>query len=235
MLKTLSNLVATFLIVTVSMASLVISTVPSVEGQVGTPIQVPVIRDETEDSVIDTWIILKDGMTVQDKNILALLRGPTKPGAYSVIKYPASGIPEKYTLSFSSDKQPIPDVNPVDPKPVDPPDISKEPLKVLIVRDAKALNLPHEQQLIFISNKISSYLSKHCSLSKDNKPDYRIWDDSYTQDQLKNEDPLWSTLYTRPRTSLPWIVIVKGTKAVEGPLPNTVDETLSLLETWGGK
>jgi hypothetical protein len=42
-------------------------------------------------------------------------------------------------------------------------------------------------------------------------------------------DPLWSAARSRPRTSLPWIIVSNGTGGFEGPLPASIDDTLALI------
>ncbi len=58
-----------------------------------------------------------------------------------------------------------------------------------------------------------------------------MWDAGVDASQ---ESQLWQDALKRKRGALPWLVISNGKSGFEGPLPATVDETLTLLKKYGG-
>lgn len=107
--------------------------------------------------------------------------------------------------------------------PFEAPDFS-----VLILKEAKETgNLPSEQVAIFTSPKVLGWLRKNCI--------FRVWDDDYTSDQMKNVPPFLSIAYSKFKTNkLPWIAISNPKKGIgySGPLPKDIDSTLTLLEKY---
>lgn len=110
---------------------------------------------------------------------------------------------------------------------------------VLILKEAKETGqLPVQQKAIFTSSKILGYLNENTIKLSDNHPAYRIWDDDYSSSQLSNVPKILQDAYgaakkdSTANNKLPWIVISTGVNGYSGPLPNTVDETLTLLEKY---
>lgn len=123
---------------------------------------------------------------------------------------------------------PVPPVPPPSPAPIALPGVS-----VLIVEETgQRDDLPRGQALIFSSVLVKDYLNKVCT--QDPRvatwKAFRMWDKDIN---LAGEDKAWVEAMKRPRESLPWIVISnpKG-QSYEGPLPQTVVETLALLKKY---
>jgi hypothetical protein len=122
-----------------------------------------------------------------------------------------------------------------DPDPVDPPaPIPHDGFRVLMVFEKDTLrDLPPGQFASLYSGDITYYLSTKCAKGPDHKtPEWRKWDQN--QD-LTNATPAMRDAMARPRKSLPWIVVSNGKTGFEGPLPNTPEETLTLLKKYGGE
>ena len=124
------------------------------------------------------------------------------------------------------DPSPIPPVPPPDPSPT-----PGEGLRVLVVYESGELGkYPKEQSTIITSTKMREYLNSKC-IKIGNTPEYRFFDKDAP---LENESQIWRDVMTRPRQSLPWIIIGNGKDGFEGSLPKNVDETLILLKKFGG-
>lgn len=119
---------------------------------------------------------------------------------------------------------PKPDPDP-DPKPDQAAPIAAEGFRVLIVYESSQALSPAQNAILY-GQQIRQFFSQHC-VKVDGTPESRIWDkDADTKDAPKH----WADALKRPRTSLPWIVVSNGKTGFEGPLPGTVEETLSLLK-----
>ncbi len=123
---------------------------------------------------------------------------------------------------------PVPPVPPVPPTPVPVPGA----LRVLFVNESSDVSkLPAPQQLIFRSDAVRSYLDSHCA--KDGKqPAYRIWDKDVDTTSV---DKVWQDAMKLPRASVPWVIIGNGANGFSGPLPGTIEETMTLLRKFGGQ
>lgn len=146
---------------------------------------------------------------------------------------------QRMSLRIGAAPQPPPIVEPDDETPVTPP--APQPptpqpgqLKVVIVEETAARNnLPPKQVLVFTSADIRAYALKACSKAADGKTaDFRIYD----KDVSVAQEPQWvQAAWKEPRQSLPWIVLSNGVTGFSGPLPQTAEETLSLLKKYGGE
>lgn len=126
--------------------------------------------------------------------------------------------------------------NPFKPGPPPPPTPAPNPgpskLMVLVVTPNDVSKVPAAQSAIFSSGVVRDYLNTHCLAGTDGKTsEYRVWNENV---QIVGESDLWKTAMGRPRKSLPWIIVNYGTGLFEGPLPATVDDTLTLLKRYGG-
>ncbi len=123
---------------------------------------------------------------------------------------------------------PVPPVPPVPPGPV-------QGLRVLILEESADRNkLPLGQLAIILGTQMRTFLDAKTPTGKDGKShQWRIWDKDVSAD---NDEPEWKAMLARPHPTLPWIVLAdaKGTVAFEGPLPATVDETVSLIKKYAG-
>lgn len=150
--------------------------------------------------------------------------------------------------------KPIRVLGSVDPKPPVPPDDDDEDedededpsdapfetvgLTVLIIKEGKDVgSLPEAQKAIFTSSKIQKWCIDNC-VKIDGEPAVRFWDDDYTDEQLANVPNVvrnaYRTVLSQANGNLPWIAISDGKTGVSMPLPGTVDETMELLQKYGG-
>lgn len=110
------------------------------------------------------------------------------------------------------------------PDPVNPPPIPGDGLRVLMVYETSKTNEPGHLPLF--SKTIRDYLDAKCVAAG-----YRIFDKDI---DASRDNKIWQDAIKRPRTQIPWIVISNGKTGFEGPLPQTVPETLELLKKFGG-
>lgn len=129
---------------------------------------------------------------------------------------------------------------PPDPDPPDPPPPGPVGFRVLILEETTARNdlIPSEAEVL-VSPVIRTYLSTKTAKGPDGKtPEYRIWDDDLTEEQLANVSEIWRAAYrdakTRSAGRLPWLHASNGTAGISAELPDTVDLTLALLKKYGG-
>ena len=103
---------------------------------------------------------------------------------------------------------------------------------LIIEESAERNKLPPAQASILFSTEIRKYLNAKCPTGSDGKTkEWRIYDQNV---DLSGEAKTWKDAMSRPRSSVPWVVISNGTTGYEGPLPANVDETLALLRKYGG-
>jgi hypothetical protein len=170
--------------------------------------------------------------TYQSK-YLATVEAVTK-GQVELLVVPAgatdSGVVIRRTLTVMGQApQPPPGPGP-QPDPDDPPaPIPGDSNRVLIIYESSELSkYSPEQSTIFAAAKIREYLNRTCSKGPDGKtPEYRIWDKDV---DTGNVSKVWQDAVKMPRASLPWIIVSNGTTGFSGPLPGTVDETITLLK-----
>lgn len=186
-------------------------------------------------------VVLFQGKVI-DNPLIQEVVDKVEVGEYEVLDFTTGQSPTKFLVSIKTTTTPIvpvtpPQVNPIPiPNPIPHTDvqpIGDKKLVVLFVEEfADRHLLPKEQSSITTSTKLLSFLNTHCAKGgpKGQTPEYRVWDDDYTDDDLKNESQMWKDVYKRSRSSLPWIVVSNGDTGFEGPLPGTVDETIELLK-----
>ena len=151
---------------------------------------------------------------------------PSEPVVCTVVigEAPTPPTPPGPTPPGPTPPGPTPDVSPPIPAPG---------LRVLILEEsAERGRLPAAQSAILFSAKVRDWLRAKCVTDKDNPTGaWRVWDKDA---DTSGESKLWQDAVKRPRTSLPWLIISNGTTGYEGPLPQTVTETLALLQKYGG-
>jgi hypothetical protein len=169
---------------------------------------------------------------------------PPMPGSYLLI-VTAKGTPEGATepveavahrnIIVGAQPTPTPPPPPV-PGPGPGPGPGPAPipaagLRVLIVFEtADATSLPAGQRNVLYSQAMRTFLDSKCPLGPDGKThEWRIYD----ADVVGAEEP-WKSAMSRPRTSLPWVVISNGTSGYEGPLPSSVEEMKTLVSRYAG-
>jgi hypothetical protein len=126
-----------------------------------------------------------------------------------------------------------PPVKPDDPVVVpDDPDVPVGKIQVVIIEDPdERAAIPDSQISVMEGRAIREYTKSHCQITEGN-PDFRLL--SLRQDVSKQ--PGWiKEAFAVPRTETPFIVILSGSKTISGPLPKTVEETLTLLKKYGGE
>lgn len=118
------------------------------------------------------------------------------------------------------------------PGPTPPAPIPEPGFRVLFVFEQTELaKLPSSQVAALSAQEIRDYLASHCAMSADGKTvEARFFD----QNTVVLE-PLWKAAMSRPRASLPWMVISNGKTGFEGPMPTTTKEVLALLKKYGGE
>ncbi len=107
----------------------------------------------------------------------------------------------------------------IDAKPL----ISGDGMHVLIVEETNERNtLPASQVAIFTAAPVRKWLVEHNAQA-------RFFDkDQDVQFEAQN----WQDAMKIKRDSLPWLVVSNGKNNFTGPLPKSVDETISLLEKY---
>lgn len=123
-----------------------------------------------------------------------------------------------------------PPIDPVVPTPVDP--ITTGKLQILIVEDpALRASIDPEQIAIMDGLAVREYAKTHCSAS-DGTPDFRVL--SVRQDL--SSSPKWiQTAFAECGEPLPFLIASNGKSGHAGPLPKTINETLTLLKKYGGE
>jgi hypothetical protein len=139
---------------------------------------------------------------------------------------------------------PIPPLpSPQPPAPLPPP----SSLRVLFLYDPLTLiDMPPEKQAILASPVLRSYLDKHCPLESgcasgmcpltaSKTPSYRFLPANVDVSRLS---PVWQQTYraTAAKTP-PWMLATNeaGQTVIDRAWPGTVEETLALLQTYGGR
>lgn len=104
-------------------------------------------------------------------------------------------------------------------------------VRVFIVEEtADRPRLPANQQAIFASVPLRQYLKAHCVTGPDGAPAFRIID----KDAELTGD--WrATLRAHPPRSYPWLYVSNGKSGYSGPLPNSVDELISLIKPYADR
>lgn len=127
---------------------------------------------------------------------------------------------------------PPPAPDPDDPVVPDPPGpVTPAKLQIVIIEDpALRGSLPASQIAVMDGSEVRDYTKTHCVLT-DGHPDFRKL--SFRQDVSGQPDWI-KNAFAQPRPSMPFLVVMTPSKIVAGPLPATVDETMTLLKSYGG-
>ncbi len=105
--------------------------------------------------------------------------------------------------------------------------------RVLMVYDS-AKRLPEDQWSILVANApgtARAYARDHTNKGPDGYPEIRVLPDG-TPVADEPGSALWKRVMSRPRNSLPWVVIGNGKTGYEGPLPATQADTLALMKKY---
>lgn len=137
---------------------------------------------------------------------------------------------------------PAPQPNPPQPRPAPQP----SNLRVLFIYDPAALtDLPLAQQAILASLALRTYLEKHCPLESNcangvcplgaaHTASYRYLPATADVSALP---AVWQGIFNAARGKpTPWLIVVNeaGQTVVNQAWPDSVEETLALLQTFGG-
>lgn len=215
-------------------------TVADAKGRVGCP-----IRIEGKGNASDVrWIAQGTGLELSPYADLASPKvmhvTAAQPGTYHVLAVPVhhghlgDEVKIKVTVGDPGPDPippgPVPPVPPVPPTPPSP--MPTDGFRALIVYDAAGLGkMPKEQETVLYAKSIRDYLQAKCVTGADGKTkEWRIWPSTVN---AAAESKLWQDTLARPRASVPWIVIGGPKGGYEGPLPATVDATLTLLQKFG--
>jgi|SRR5215813_5939080 len=125
------------------------------------------------------------------------------------------------TIEVDSGKGPRP---PPGPKP-EPSPIPYTGLRALIVVET-GQPISQGQFSAIYGQATRDYLNTHCAKA-DGVPEWRIYD----KDQDLSKVPkMWANAMKRPRESTPWLLLSNGQGGYEGPVPNSSDEMIKLLQ-----
>ena len=144
---------------------------------------------------------------------------------------------------------PLPTPTPSPPNPPAPTPTPQKPsnLRVLFIYDPLTLSdMPPEKQAILASPELRSYLDKHCPLESGcasgvcpltagKTPSYRFLPTSADVSRLS---PAWQQTYRwAAMKTTPWMLATNeaGQTVIDQTWPASVNETLALLERYGGK
>lgn len=118
------------------------------------------------------------------------------------------------------------------PSPSQDAPIEGDGLRVLIVfesHDAPKLSAGH--QSVMYSEKVRSFLNENCVKASDGTAEWRLLDADTPFQDTQNK---WAKALSRPRSSLPWLLISNGKTGYEGPLPEHVEEMVLLVDQFAG-
>lgn len=134
-------------------------------------------------------------------------------------------------VTVKSGKAPQPPPPGPTPEPDRKTPIPGPGLKVMIVFENEQV-LAESQNSIIYGQKMRAYLNENCVDGGDGKKSFRIFDQNTP---VIGDKQIWADAMKRPRSSVPWIVIGNEATGTEVPLPATVDETIKLIQKYGGK
>lgn len=124
-----------------------------------------------------------------------------------------------------------PEPKPPDPTPAPPVPVPVKDLKVLIVYESAQLGvLPPSQHAILYSKPFREWLNSKTAMGPHGVHEWGIYDKDV---DLSAYGPPWVEMMSKPKTSIPWLVLYGGGKFLhEGPLPANVDETKKVIDSW---
>lgn len=137
-----------------------------------------------------------------------------------------------------------PDPTPPGPNPPDPPGPTPGPspipepgFRVLMIHEnAEVKKYPPSLQSVLYGEEVRGYCAKHCVPFGDGDVNFRCLDKDAKVDNLP--EPLktaFNKTKSRSDFKTPWLVVSNGTGGYSGPLPQTVAETMKILQQYGGQ
>lgn len=123
-----------------------------------------------------------------------------------------------------------------EPPPPDPPKPAE--LRVLLLYETAA-TYPTQQMTALHSTAITDYLNKHCVRNTAGQPQWRKWDDDYTDEQMRFESEEWRKAYAKAKAdskgTLPWLLVDNGSTLISEPFPASETALMSVLKKYGGE
>lgn len=113
------------------------------------------------------------------------------------------------------------------------------PLHAIIIEDRDTAHVLTQEQLSALqSSAMADYLDSHSAKAANGKPEWRLWDDSFTPEQI-TESPEWKAVYTETleesKGVRPYWRLSNGRSTVSGPFPKTEGEAMAVLKKLGGE
>lgn len=113
---------------------------------------------------------------------------------------------------------------------LNPIPVKEKGLRILIVEEAQERrNLPPSQLAIFTAEELRTYAKEHCA-RVNGAAEFRVFD---KDTNLDAESDVWNTMMKVERKSLPWLCVTNGSRGYSGPLPTTLDETMTIIKKYG--
>jgi hypothetical protein len=219
-----------------------ISVPPRVDGGVAAFIEV---KAETAGKLV-RWRAVDPGLNVFPAHLLRVTTSTVvsaaQPGQYRLWAWTAiDGVPSEAVecvVVVGAAPPTPPGPTPPGPTPPQPPPQPVTGMRVLIVEEtADRSKLPAAQLAVLFDRRVRDYLA--AKTATETLPDGRTWKAYRIYDphlDISGDLPHWREMIARARAVTPWIVITDGAGTVvhEGPLPGTVEATLTVLKQYGG-
>ena len=187
-----------------------------------------------------------DDEQVQDMGSSLILTGTTSKDPYRirVVVVSPTGVSKASAEILIGEAPPVPPipVDPVDPVvPVDP--VNPTPSKIRFLYLQEERDADPKLLAVINSKEVRDYLISHCYLDEQKRPEYRVWDDDYTDDQIVSQGQKWVDAYKKAKAdrvaigkgdNAPWVLISNGTDGESLEPPADTATMLKLLKKWGG-
>lgn len=182
---------------------------------------------KTEGKVVK-WVSLDGGLKLFPVDLLkdtktAIVSADV--GTYRLLAYTAiNSVPSDpaiCTIVIGTPGPPVPPTPkpdpPVPPKPDDSP-LNGSGARVLFIVETTTGEplLPSSQKNEIFGKEIADYLNAKC-VKEGSSAAWRVYDKDQTF--AANSPPWWKLAMSRPRTSLPWLIVTNGTRTIEIPMP----------------
>ena len=189
-----------------------------------------------------------DSKQLQEQGPLLLLTGLKSAEPYRIRAFVIVGGVTKSASASVIIGDPLPDPpkpDPVDPKPDDPPKpVDPSPAKVMVLFLVEERDAETTSKIGINGVPMRAWLDAHCKLGSDSRPEYRVWDDDYSDEQiLGSHGQKWLDAYKLAKAdrvkvgkgdNAPWVLISNGTDGESLEAPMDTAATFKLLQKWGG-
>jgi hypothetical protein len=113
------------------------------------------------------------------------------------------------------------------------PPIAGKGFHVLFIQETHDLTkIPSNQRYIATSEKVAKYCNAKCPKDSVGQPGWRIFD---PQQPTEHESSIWQNAMKQPHEPTPWLMVSDGKKGSSRPLPKSLDETMTVLQKYGGR